>query len=155
MIGWRSGYITAVTASIGLHVLVVAAFLIDWPSGSKDIVVQPQFIQAELIQLKGIGEYTASAVASFSSNEKVAVVDGNVYRVLSRYFGIHDAIDQTIGKKKFKNVAELLLPIEHTDQYNQAIMEFGAVQCKPQNPFCENCPFQASCVAFEKKIIKI
>jgi A/G-specific adenine glycosylase len=110
-------------------------------------------IYAELIQLKGIGEYTASAVASFSSNEKVAVVDGNVYRVLSRYFGIHDAIDQTIGKKKFKNVAELLLPIEHTDQYNQAIMEFGALQCKPKRPNCSTCPLSINCLALKDKMI--
>ncbi|MDE0770899.1 MAG: A/G-specific adenine glycosylase [Salibacteraceae bacterium] len=107
----------------------------------------------ELIQLKGIGEYTASAIASFSANEKVAVVDGNVYRVLSRYFGVHDAIDQTIGKKNFKKVAEQLLPAVNSDQYNQAIMEFGALQCKPKRPDCSTCPLSINCIALKEKTI--
>jgi A/G-specific adenine glycosylase len=107
----------------------------------------------ELIQLKGIGEYTASAIASFSANEKVAVVDGNVYRVLSRYFGIHDAIDQTIGKKNFKKVAEQLLPAANSDQYNQAIMEFGALQCKPKRPDCSTCPLSINCIALKGNTI--
>ena len=107
----------------------------------------------DLIQLKGIGEYTASAIASFSSNEKVAVVDGNVYRVLSRYFGIHDAIDQNSGKKNFKNVAEQLLPSVHNDQYNQAIMEFGALQCKPKRPDCSTCPLSVNCIALKEQTI--
>ena len=107
----------------------------------------------DLLKLKGIGDYTASAIASICYNEASAVVDGNVYRVLSRYFGIETPINTTKGFKEFKLLAQKLMDTINPADYNQAIMEFGAVQCKPQNPFCENCPFQTSCVAFEKKII--
>lgn len=108
---------------------------------------------SKLIELKGIGEYTASAISSFSSNERVAVVDGNVYRVLSRYFGIREPIDTSVGKKAFKELSINLLPKNHTDQYNQAIMEFGALQCKPKNPNCETCPFTAECKAFRDGMV--
>jgi A/G-specific adenine glycosylase len=107
----------------------------------------------DLLKLKGIGDYTASAIASICYNEASAVVDGNVYRVLSRYFGIETPINTTKGFKEFKLLAQKLMDTINPADYNQAIMEFGAVQCKPQNPFCENCPLQTSCVAFEKKII--
>jgi A/G-specific adenine glycosylase len=107
----------------------------------------------DLLKLKGIGDYTASAIASICYNEASAVVDGNVYRVLSRYFGIETPINTTKGFREFKLLAQKLMDTINPADYNQAIMEFGAVQCKPQNPFCENCPFQTSCVAFEKKII--
>ena len=107
----------------------------------------------DLLKLKGIGDYTASAIASICYNEATAVVDGNVYRVLSRYFGIETPINTTKGFKEFKLLAQKLMDTINPADYNQAIMEFGAVQCKPQNPFCENCPFQTNCVAFEKKII--
>lgn len=107
----------------------------------------------DLLKLKGIGDYTASAIASICYNEASAVVDGNVYRVLSRYFGIETPINTTKGFKEFKLLAQKLMDTINPADYNQAIMEFGAVQCKPQNPFCENCPFQTNCVAFEKKII--
>ncbi len=103
----------------------------------------------ELILLKGIGEYTASAIASFSSNEKVAVVDGNVYRVLSRYFGIEEPIDSTLGKKTFKETAINLLPTTNCNTYNQAIMEFGALQCKPKSPDCSMCPLALNCLALK------
>ncbi|MDN3491819.1 A/G-specific adenine glycosylase [Winogradskyella bathintestinalis] len=105
----------------------------------------------DLLQLKGVGDYTASAIASFAFNEVAAVVDGNVYRVLSRYFGIETAINSTKGIKEFKTLATTLIDKENPATYNQAIMEFGALQCKPKNPNCSTCPLQISCVAFQKK----
>lgn len=102
----------------------------------------------ELIKLKGIGEYTAAAISSFSANEAKAVVDGNVYRVLARYFGIDDAINSTIGKKKFQAVADELLNKQHPALHNQAMMEFGAMVCKPKNPACGICPVRTGCFAF-------
>ena len=101
-----------------------------------------------LIKLKGIGDYTASAVSSISRNEKVAVVDGNVFRVLSRIFGIWEPINSTEGKKAFKAKADELLPDENSGTYNQALMEFGALQCLPKNPHCSTCPFNTICYAF-------
>lgn len=103
----------------------------------------------ELIQLKGIGEYTAAAISSFSQNEAKAVVDGNVFRLLSRYFGIDTPINSTQGKKLFADLASQLLLVEQPGLYNQAVMEFGALQCKPKNPLCETCPLQADCSAFK------
>ncbi|WP_026776442.1 A/G-specific adenine glycosylase [Polaribacter sp. Hel_I_88] len=108
----------------------------------------------ELIKLKGIGDYTASAIASICFDEPNAVVDGNVYRVLSRYFGIKTAINSSAGIKEFKILAQSLLDTSQSGTYNQAIMDFGALHCKPQNPLCETCPFADSCVAFEKKLTK-
>jgi len=108
----------------------------------------------ELIKLKGIGDYTASAIASICFNEPNAVVDGNVYRVLSRYFGIKTAINSSAGIKEFKILAQTLLDTSQSGTYNQAIMDFGALHCKPQNPLCETCPFADSCVALEKNLIK-
>ena len=101
----------------------------------------------ELIQLKGVGKYTASAIASFAFNEKKAVLDGNVFRVLSRYFGIEHPIDTAIGFKVFENIAFENLPKKNTDTYNQSIMEFGALQCKPVNPQCNTCPLTRNCWA--------
>lgn len=108
----------------------------------------------ELLKLKGVGDYTASAIASFCYDEPVAVVDGNVYRVLARYFGIHTPINSTKGIKEFKALAQTLIDTSQPGIYNQAIMEFGALQCKPQNPLCDSCPLSNSCVALEKKLIK-
>tara|TARA_R110002049_G_scaffold616_14_gene3620 strand:+ start:425 stop:1468 length:1044 start_codon:yes stop_codon:yes gene_type:complete len=108
----------------------------------------------EIIKLKGIGDYTASAIASICFNEPTAVVDGNVYRVLSRYFGISTAINSTSGIKEYKALAQTLIDESQPGTYNQAIMDFGALHCKPQNPLCETCPFSDSCVAFEKKLTK-
>ncbi len=102
----------------------------------------------EIIALKGIGPYTAAAIASFSFGLKHAVVDGNVYRVLSRYFAIDEAIDSTQGKKIFQALADSLIPAGDPGTYNQAIMEFGAKQCTPKNPDCMNCPLQTSCKSF-------
>ncbi|WP_042242125.1 A/G-specific adenine glycosylase [Jejuia pallidilutea] len=103
-----------------------------------------------LLKLKGIGDYTASAIASICFNEVTAVVDGNVYRVLSRYFGIDTPINSTKGIKAFKALAQELIDAKDPATFNQAIMEFGATQCRPKNPDCMFCPFQASCVAYNK-----
>lgn len=108
----------------------------------------------ELIKLKGIGDYTASAIASICFNEPNAVVDGNVYRVLSRYFGIKTAINSSAGIKEFKALAQTLIDKTQSGTYNQALMDFGALHCKPQNPLCESCIFSCSCVALEKKLTK-
>tara|TARA_R110002072_G_scaffold95197_3_gene209787 strand:+ start:465 stop:1511 length:1047 start_codon:yes stop_codon:yes gene_type:complete len=108
----------------------------------------------ELIKLKGIGDYTASAIASICFDEPNAVVDGNVYRVLARYFGIDIPINSTKGIKEFKRLAQSLLDTKQPGVHNQALMDFGALQCKPQNPDCEKCPLNSSCVALEKKQIK-
>ncbi|MES2427268.1 MAG: A/G-specific adenine glycosylase [Bacteroidota bacterium] len=102
----------------------------------------------ELIKLKGIGEYTAAAIASFSANEARAVVDGNVYRVLARYFGISEPINSTGGKKVFQSLANDLLDKKGPALHNQAMMEFGAMLCKPKNPACGICPVRLGCYAF-------
>lgn len=102
----------------------------------------------QLIKLKGIGGYTAAAIASFSTNEAKAVVDGNVYRVLARYFGIVEPINSTKGKKVFQETADNVLNIHYPGLHNQAIMEFGAMLCKPKNPGCSICPVRESCYAF-------
>lgn len=104
----------------------------------------------ELLQLKGVGEYTAAAIASFAYNEKVALVDGNVYRLLSRLFAEATPIDSTKGKQLFKKIAEELLKPFRAEEFNQAIMEFGAIQCKPASPDCEGCILNAKCEAFIK-----
>ena len=109
---------------------------------------------AELIKLKGIGSYTASAIASFSNDESVAVVDGNVYRVLSRYFGIETDISSSKAKKEFQQLADEVLDKKNPSLFNQAIMEFGALQCTPKNPNCEICIFNTSCFALQKNIVE-
>ena len=103
----------------------------------------------ELLKLKGVGAYTAAAVASFAFNETVPVVDGNVYRVLSRVFGIKDDILSTQGQRKFREQAEVLVPTGQANVYNQAIMEFGALQCTPANPACLLCPLSSMCYAYQ------
>lgn len=102
----------------------------------------------ELIKLKGIGEYTAAAITSFSVNEPRAVLDGNVYRVLSRYLGISEPIDSTNGKKIFKQAAADFLNTKDPAAHNQAMMELGALVCKPKNPACGTCPIRMGCYAF-------
>lgn len=103
-----------------------------------------------LKELKGVGDYTASAVASFCFGEPVPVVDGNVYRVLSRYFGIETAINSGAGQKEFKALAGELLDKEQPALFNQGLMEFGALHCKPRKPLCGNCPFRDSCLALKE-----
>nr|WP_314646141.1 A/G-specific adenine glycosylase [uncultured Prevotella sp.] len=107
----------------------------------------------ELKTLKGVGDYTAAAIASIAFGEPVAVVDGNVYRVLSRYFGIDTPIDSTEGKKEFQVLAQSLLPINEPADYNEAIMDFGATQCTPNSPHCSACPLCETCVAFREQRI--
>ena len=102
----------------------------------------------QLIKLKGIGEYTAAAIASFSANEARAVVDGNVYRVLARYFGIDEPINSQQGKKIFQDTANDLLNRKNPGLHNQAMMEFGATLCKSKKPECSTCPVRAGCYAF-------
>jgi A/G-specific adenine glycosylase len=106
-----------------------------------------------LIKLKGIGDYTAAAIASFSSNERKAVLDGNVFRVLSRYFGIVEPINSSGGKKQFLALAQSLIGDQDASVYNQAIMEFGALQCKPKSPDCRICPVQSGCVARQGDLV--
>lgn len=107
----------------------------------------------ELIKLKGIGEYTAAAIASFSFNKAHAVVDGNVFRVLARYYNISTPINSTEGKKYFTKLANELIDKENPGNHNQAIMEFGSLQCKPANPSCNACPLNESCVAFKEQTV--
>ena len=112
----------------------------EFPDNNKD-----------LLKLKGIGDYTAAAIASFAYNENVPVVDGNVFRVLSRYFDVETDIASSGAKKEFIQLAAELLPKGQANIFNQAIMEFGALQCVPKNPDCGNCIFNDSCLALQKK----
>ncbi len=107
----------------------------------------------ELIALKGVGDYTASAIASIAFDQAHAVVDGNVYRVLSRVFGISTPINESKGIKEFKLLAQTLLHIEDPGTYNQALMEFGALICTPKKPKCGSCIFNDSCYALQNKTI--
>jgi A/G-specific adenine glycosylase len=104
-----------------------------------------------IIGLKGVGPYTAAAIASFAYNLPHAVLDGNVFRVLARIFGIDTAVDSTAGKKVFTQLAKELLDVKRAAIYNQAIMDFGATVCKPQNPQCPACPFQKKCMAYQQQ----
>lgn len=102
----------------------------------------------EIIKLKGVGPYTAAAIASFAFKEVKALVDGNVYRVLARYFDISTPIDSTTGKKEFQLIADSLIPKDAPDEHNQAIMELGSQQCVPVNPDCSACVLNNNCFAF-------
>ena len=103
---------------------------------------------SSILSLKGVGPYTAAAIASFAYDLPHAVVDGNVTRILSRFFGINIPIDSTKGKQRFAELADSLLDKKNPAHYNQAIMDFGATVCKPKSPACESCPLSALCVAF-------
>ena len=103
----------------------------------------------DLIKLKGVGDYTASAISSICFNEPKAVVDGNVYRVLARYFEIDTPINSSAGIKEFKELSQELIPSDNPGDYNQAIMELGATVCKPQNPNCEKCVLNDGCLALK------
>ncbi len=107
----------------------------------------------DIIKLKGVGDYTASAIASICFGEVTAVVDGNVYRVLARFFGVSIAINSSEGKKYFKNLAQELIDSDKPAAHNQAIMEFGARMCKPQKPNCEKCPLNDKCVALQQNLV--
>lgn len=105
----------------------------------------------EIRSMNGVGPYTAAAISSFAFNMPYAVVDGNVYRVLARVFGINKPVDTTEGKKYFASIAEELLDKKQPGAYNQAIMDLGAVVCKPVSPVCSECVFRKSCHAFLNK----
>ena len=106
---------------------------------------------SDLLKLKGVGEYTAAAIASFSYNEAVPVVDGNVFRVLSRYFDVETDISIAAAKKEFSALAFELMPKNDAAIFNQAMMEFGALQCVPKNPNCDICPLNSGCLALKLK----
>ena len=98
-------------------------------------------------QLKGVGDYTAAAIGSIAFGLPAAVVDGNVYRVLARHYGIGTPINTTRGKKEFTELAQSLLPTDQPALFNQAMMDFGAIQCTPTSPRCSDCPLQETCEA--------
>ncbi len=108
---------------------------------------------AKLIKLKGIGEYTAAALASIVFNENVPALDGNVYRVLARIFAVPHSIDTSPGKKTFRELAMQLMPDKRPGEFNQALMDFGSMVCKPVNPLCNDCIFQDQCLALQKQSV--
>jgi A/G-specific adenine glycosylase len=108
----------------------------------------------DVLALRGVGEYTAAAICSFSYNLPYAVLDGNVFRVLARIFGIETPINTPKAKKEFTALAQLLLDANNPSEHNQAIMEFGALQCVPVSPDCSTCPFVEQCVAFSDGIVQ-
>jgi A/G-specific adenine glycosylase len=107
----------------------------------------------EILKLKGVGPYTAAAISSICFDEAKAVVDGNVYRFLSRLKGIHTPIDSTEGKKEFALLANELLDKNNPGNHNQAMMEFGALVCRPSSPNCEQCVFNDECSAYINKVV--
>lgn len=124
------------------NLMEAAKQLMEWHQG-----VFPDKYE-EVIKLKGIGPYTAAAITSFAFNQKYAVVDGNVFRVLSRYYGVEIPINTSKGQKYFSELAQEILDKENPATHNQAMMEFGALHCKPANPFCTECPLNNSCIAY-------
>ena len=135
-------------------------------SRAKNLHFTAKFISKELggifpkeyeniIALKGVGNYTAAAIASFAYDLPYPVVDGNVYRVLSRYFGIETPIDTTEGKKQFTKLANELLEKKQAALYNQGIMDFGAIQCMPKIPLCKTCSLKKYCTAFHENTISL
>lgn len=109
----------------------------------------------ELIKLKGVGEYTAAAISSFAANEAKAVVDGNVFRLLARHFGIEEPINSPKAKRVFTVLANELIDEKNPATSNQALMEFGSLQCRPKNPLCGSCPLQPGCEAFKRGLTDI
>jgi A/G-specific adenine glycosylase len=109
---------------------------------------------AELLKLRGVGQYTAAAIASFAYDEKVAVLDGNVFRVLARVFGVTQDIAAPASRKVFQQLADTLIPADQPAEFNQAIMEFGAIQCTPAKPDCLFCPLQTECYAFQHGMVQ-
>lgn len=121
-------------------------------AAAKQIVALGKFPDTleDIKALKGVGDYTAAAIGSFAFDIPAAVVDGNVYRVLSRYFGIDTPINSTQGKKEFAALAQSLIPASDAAAYNQGMMDFGAIQCMPQSPKCLLCPLAETCVALRE-----
>ena len=121
-------------------------------TAAQQVVAQGGFPQTleGIKALKGVGDYTAAAIGSIAFGLPAAVVDGNVYRVLARHYGIRTPINTTEGKKEFAQLAQELLPPGEASAYNQAIMDFGAIQCTPKSPRCGDCPLMESCVALRE-----
>ena len=121
-------------------------------TAARQVVGQGGFPQTleGLRALKGVGDYTAAAIGSIAFGLPAAVVDGNVYRVLARHYGISTPINTTEGKKEFAALAQQLLPKNQSSAFNQAMMDFGATQCTPQSPRCTDCPLSDSCVALHE-----
>lgn len=121
---------------------------------AKDVVLRFNGIfprdYNDILSLKGVGEYTAAAIASFAFELPYATVDGNVFRVLSRLFSVETPIDSSKGKKVFSDLAHQLMNPSQAGMHNQAIMEFGALQCTPQSPNCAHCPLNEQCLAFSQ-----
>lgn len=135
-------------------------------SRCKNLIASAKYIYEELngnfprkyediLALKGIGSYTASAISSFAFNQHYAVLDGNVFRVLSRFFGKEIPINTTEGKKFYGELAQKLLDKKYPGKYNQTLMDFGAVICKPAAPLCLQCPLQKRCIAFAENKVNI
>lgn len=103
----------------------------------------------ELIKLKGVGAYTAAAIASFAYNEQIPAIDGNVARVIARLFGVNRPVNTTSGAKELQTIAGQLIPPANSGMFNQAMIEFGAIQCTPRNPQCESCPLKEVCYAYK------
>jgi A/G-specific adenine glycosylase len=133
-------------------------------SRCRNLIYSARFISSELdgqfpttyeeiLELKGVGSYTAAAIGSFAFKLPYAVVDGNVFRVLARVFGIDTPTDSTVGKKFFSELAQQLLDKTEPGTYNQAIMDFGATICKPVIPLCIECPLQKICIAYQKDMV--
>ena len=136
---WQGlGYYTRARNLHACAKLVVKKYRGEFPSSFE-----------ELRALPGVGDYTAAAIASFAFKKQIAVVDGNVYRVLARVFGIHMNTATREGKKYFFDLANDQVPVSSPDVHNQAIMEFGALHCLPQNPLCETCVLKAGCFAYQ------
>ncbi|MFN8287203.1 MAG: A/G-specific adenine glycosylase [Chitinophagales bacterium] len=151
-------------ANAPLDVVMAAWQGLGYYSRARNLQSAAQYVTTELkgvfptkyediLKLKGVGDYTAAAIASFAYNEARAVIDGNVIRVLARIFGITTPYDTTAGKKQFTTLAQQLLDKKKAGIYNQAIMDFGALICTPKNPQCQVCPFQKTCAAFQQNLI--
>ena len=129
------------------NLLKTAKFIVDQCNGKFPSTY------TELIKLKGIGEYTASAISSICFNERRAVLDGNVYRVISRFYGIDVPVNNHFGKKFYMDYAQKLAPKKSCGDYNQGIMDFGSLICKPKSPLCDKCILEKDCIASNMKNI--
>ena len=129
------------------NLLKTAKFIVDECNGKFPSTY------TELIKLKGIGQYTASAISSICFNERRAVLDGNVYRVISRFYGIDVPVNNHFGKKFYMDYAQKLAPKKSCGDYNQGIMDFGSLICKPKSPLCNKCILEKDCIASKMKNI--
>lgn len=125
--------------------------------GAKAIVkeyggVMPNSYE-ELIKIKGIGPYSAGAIASFAFRKPVPAIDGNVYRIISRIFGVFSSSETANGKREFQSIVQDLMDKENPDSFNQALLDFGALQCVPRSPNCSECPFAQHCYALSNNLI--